>query len=289
MNETMREAIEGATGLRIGASSERPVGGGCINETSVLVVNGGEEKFFVKRNSAAKAAMFEAEMLALVEIGDTGTIRVPRPVCRGQDEGEAFLVLEYIELQRNGDEVEMGRRLASLHRACSPDGRFGWHRDNTIGETPQSNAWSASWAEFFARERIGPQLKMAAARGRSFRNGELLLERIPALLAGYRPAASLLHGDLWGGNAAYDQHGSPVVFDPATYYGDRETDLAFTEMFGGFGSRFYAAYENEFPFAEGVETRKRLYNLYHLLNHFNLFGGGYGNSAEKTIDSLVSL
>jgi fructosamine-3-kinase len=169
--------------------------------------------------------------------------------------------------------------------------QFGWHRDNTIGSTPQPNRRNRDWAQFWAGQRLDFQLRMAAANDAGARlvaRGERLLEALPALLERHRPPASLLHGDLWSGNYAYTRDGEPAIFDPATYYGDRETDLAMTELFGGFPREFYAAYQSAWPLDAGYATRKRLYNLYHVLNHFNLFGGGYLAQAQGLIDGLLS-
>jgi protein-ribulosamine 3-kinase len=175
-----------------------------------------------------------------------------------------------------------------MHRATS--GRFGWHRDNTIGATPQLNAWESDWIVFWQTYRLGYQLDLAARSGHGGqlqRRGGLLLERLPALFD-HAPVPSLLHGDLWGGNFSGDAEGNPVIFDPACYYGDREADLAMTELFGGFSGRFYSAYRAAWPLDPGYDTRKTLYNLYHILNHLNLFGGGYGSQAERMIDRLLA-
>jgi len=158
----------------------------------------------------------------------------------------------------------MARMLTDLHRHTNA--RFGWATDNWIGLSPQQNGWSADWVEFFLEKRLKPQ---AARCG--------LLAELPdvrRILEGHRPQASLLHGDLWSGNAGFTAEG-PVIYDPAVYYGDRECDLAMTELFGGFPAEFYAAYRQAFPLPDGYATRKNLYNLYHLLNHLNIFGGGY--------------
>jgi protein-ribulosamine 3-kinase len=184
--------------------------------------------------------------------------------------------------------AEVGRRLARLHRCGSP--YFGWHRDNTIGSTPQRNDQTSDWVDFWRRHRLGFQLELAARNGydRSLSSsGERLMAVLDALI-GHRPAASLLHGDLWGGNIGATREGEPVIFDPAVYYGDRETDLAMTELFGGFGSDFYAAYGEEWPLPPEYATRKILYNLYHVLNHLNLFGGGYLARAKAMMDQLVA-
>ena len=178
--------------------------------------------------------------------------------------------------------------LAALHRTVAE--AYGWRRDNTIGSTPQLNEWSGHWLEFLCERRIGHQLDLALRRGnkRLSQRGEELLERMGDLFTDYTPVASLLHGDLWAGNSAATPGGEPVVFDPAVYYGDREADIAMTELFGGFGPRFYAAYNEAWPLDPGYRVRKTLYNLYHIINHFNMFGGGYGGQAERMIDQLLS-
>ena len=179
--------------------------------------------------------------------------------------------------------------LAQLHRTTAE--AYGWHRDNTIGTTPQDNARTEDWAAFFRDRRIAPQLALAARNGhggRLQRAGERLLAAMPLLLAGHAPVASLLHGDLWSGNAARLASGEPVIFDPAVYFGDRETDLAMTELFGGFPAAFHAAYRAAWPIDAGYPVRRTLYNLYHVLNHLNLFGGGYGAQAEAMIGQLLA-
>src|SRR4028118_455773 len=166
-------------------------------------------------------------------------------------------------------------------------GVFGWDINNTIGSTVQINNWTANWAEFWAEHRIGYQLKLAKRRGGHFPQGERLLEMIPELLAGYEPQPSLVHGDLWGGNAGVTSAGEPVIFDPATYFGDREVDIAMTELFGGFPALFYRGYNQVWPLDGGYERRKSLYNLYHILNHFNLFGGSYESQANQMINRVL--
>src|SRR6267142_2455054 len=179
--------------------------------------------------------------------------------------------------------------LAALHAVTAP--RFGWVRDNTIGRTPQANAASDDWAEFFRERRLRPQLELTKAHGVAellATPGERRRESVHGLLAGHRPAASLLHGDLWGGNWLASASGEPVLIDPAVYYGDRETDLAMTRLFGGFGERFYQAYQAAAPLAPAAQARCELYNLYHVLNHANLFGGGYAGQARDMIEHLLA-
>jgi fructosamine-3-kinase len=281
--------IAAATGRAFAPGSQRDVGGGCINRALVLEDNG--QRCFVKLNSAERLAMFEAEAEGLREIAGTHTVRVPSPVCSGVAAGQAFLALEYLPL-RGADaraQERLGRELARMHRVTAP--RFGWTRDTTIGSTPQPNDETDDWVAFWRAQRLGFQLGLAADNGYGGalqREGERLLEALPAFFRGYRPVPSLLHGDLWGGNAAATDTGAPVIFDPAVYYGDREADLAMTELFGGFSARFHAAYREAWPLDEGYRVRKNLYNLYHVLNHLNLFGGGYRAQAQQTIERLLA-
>ena len=282
-------------GRKIVTASGRPftpirkdeAGGGCINRAFLL--EGSGERYFVKLNSVERLSMFEAETEGLKEIAATKTVRVPIPLCSGVAEDQAFLVLEYLPLQAADAQAQeaLGRQLAQLHRATAPS--FGWHRDNTIGSTPQINTPAGDWIDFWREHRLGFQLRLAADSGGALsRKGEQLLDALPAFFEGYRPVPSLLHGDLLGGNAAATENSEPVIFDPAVYYGDREADIAMTELFGGFSARFYAAYREAWPLDAGYRTRKNLYNLYHVLNHFNLFGGGYLSQAERLIDDLLA-
>jgi len=284
---TLAGRIGAATGVAFGVASRRPVGGGDINQAEMWLGRDGR-RFFVKLNRAECLAMFEAEAEGLDEILDAGAIRAPRPVCSGVDGGRAFLVLEFLALDSHGDGADLGRRLAAMHRHTQT--RFGWHRDNTIGATPQVNDRLDDWIEFLRTRRLGHQLELARRNGASSRlidRGERLLAGLDAFFPGHAPAPSLLHGDLWGGNYGF-ANGEPVLFDPAVYYGDREADLAMTELFGGFSAHFHAAYREAWPLDAGYDTRKTLYNLYHVLNHYNLFGGGYAGQADRMIASLLA-
>ncbi len=289
MNDWARIARDIATarGRPFAINDCRPLGGGCINRA--WRVSGDGADYFVKLNSANRLAMFEAEAAGLDEIARSRTIRVPRPVTSGADNETSWLVLEYIELRSGGSMAQLGERLAQMHRVNAA--QFGWRRDNTIGATPQINTPCDEWITFWRERRLGYQLALAARNGHTGalqRGGERLMAALPALLAEHRPQPALLHGDLWGGNAGFDASGMPVVFDPAVYYGDRETDVAMTELFGGFDAAFYAAYRSAFPLDPGYETRRVLYNLYHVLNHANLFGGSYPRQAERMIGRLLS-
>jgi len=262
-------------------------GGSSFHETWRLDLSRAE--FFVKVNTPEHAAMLDGEARGLRALAVAHAVRVPVPIASGVAGNCAYLALEWLNLGRGGRDAELGRALARLHRTTAP--RFGGPSANTIGTTPQDNAWSDDWAAFFRDRRIAPQLKLAARNGHHGelqRNGERLLATIPALLAGHAAVPSLLHGDLWSGNAAALANGEPVIFDPAMYYGDREADLAMTELFGGFDRAFYAAYRDAWPLPPGYEVRRTLYNLYHVLNHLNLFGGGYRAQAESMIARLLA-
>lgn len=265
------------------------IAGGCINRACRL--DGRERRYFVKLNRAERLTMFTAEADGLKELIRTGAVRAPNPVCHGLEGDTAFLVCEWVDLSTpKGDSAaRLGRQLAEMHRHTKP--QFGWPRDNTIGSTPQSNAPDDNWCNFWCEQRLGFQLQLGKRNGFSsslLHKGERLMQTLPGLLAGHQPSASLLHGDLWGGNWAADDHGAPVLFDPAVYYGDREADLAMTELFGGFPEAFYAAYRETWPLDAGYAMRRTLYNLYHILNHANLFGGGYAGQAESMTDWLLA-
>jgi fructosamine-3-kinase len=267
--------------------TRRSVSGGCIN--SGYAISGSQQTYFVKVNQADQLAMFAAEAVGLEEMLASQTIRVPKAICWGTAAGSAYLVLEWLELGYKGESAweAMGQRLAALHKTSSPDG-FGWKMSNTIGSTVQVNPWTIDWTEFWAEYRLGYQFKLAAQKGGVFPNQNRLLNAIPKLLEGYHPQPSLVHGDLWSGNAAVTQTGEPVIFDPAIYYGDREVDLAMTELFGSFPADFYRGYTAAFPLDSGYPQRKTLYNLYHILNHFNLFGGSYAAQANRMIEQILS-
>jgi protein-ribulosamine 3-kinase len=282
-------AISEAVGAPFAIASRAAIGGGSIS--SAFRVDGNGRSYFVKTRAPDQADMFAAEAAGLEEIARARAVRAPRPVCHGTSRSASWIVLEHLQLRpvnSTGMRV-LGENLARLHRVTRE--RYGWDRDNTIGATPQPNAWADDWIAFWRERRLGYQLERAASKdrgGRPMTGGDRLLEELPALFAGYRPRPSLLHGDLWSGNAAMTAQGEPVIYDPAVYFGDRETDLAMTELFGGFSQPFYDAYRAQYPLDPGYETRKPLYNLYHVLNHFNLFGGGYGAQAERMIVQLLA-
>ena len=251
--------------------------GGCIHDCYRVSIRGTGR--FLKTNSSERQDALAAEADGLAALRAAG-MRAPEPLSHGVAAGHSYLVLEYLDLGGRKDFRALGRMLAAAHRKAGP--HFGWHRDNYIGATPQQNGGCADWSEFWMERRMRPQVELAKRNG--FRVAVPSLE----VLERHKPVASLLHGDLWSGNAGFTAKG-PVVFDPAVYYGDREADLAMTELFGGFPREFYAAYNEVWPVDSGYERRKPLYNLYHLLNHLNLFGGSYLAQVESTLRLLSEL
>jgi fructosamine-3-kinase len=275
-------------GYRLDNRAVEPVAGG-INACFRVSTREGQP-FFLKTNAASTLEMFRAEQEGLLELRSAGAVRVPEPLAVGATAGTAYLLLEFIEMDgaRPRAGAALGELLARQHRVTAP--QFGWHRDNTIGTNPQRNPATTDWAGFWGEHRLGYQLRLASERGFAAElgeRGERLLAAIPVLLAGHSPPPSLLHGDLWGGNWGVTPAGQPVIFDPAVYYGDREADIAMTELFGGFPRSFHDAYRASWPLAPGYEVRRHLYNLYHVLNHLNLFGSAYLRQSVSLLDRLL--
>ena len=269
--------------------SANPVSGGSIHRA--WHIDDGIRHYFVKTNKLAAAPMFAAEAQGLQALAAAAVVPTPTFITLGQTETQAFLVLEYLALTTldNHGGARLGAALAQLHGVTGDS--FGWPEDNFIGTTAQCNAPHPGWPHFFGERRLRPQLQLALQNGMDkalVAKGYAIIERIGGLFIDYRPAPSLLHGDLWSGNAAQRHDGTAVIFDPACYYGDCETDIAMTELFGGFPNSFYAAYRAAWPLDSGYETRKPLYNLYHILNHFNLFGSAYLGQAQRMIDRLLA-
>jgi fructosamine-3-kinase len=289
----LAESIAQAAGEPLEIVAAEPVGGGCIHTALSITASGahGKRRYFAKVNAAESAPLFAAEADGLAALRDAGGVRVPQVLTRGADGGHAWLILEWLDLApldpRSG--ARLGAALAAQHRM--PQQRFGWARDNFIGASPQVNGWSDDWLEFWRGRRLHAQLRLAAHHrlpSRLVDRGERLAADCGAFFRGYRPAKSLLHGDLWGGNAAALADGTPVAFDPAVYVGDREADLAMTELFGGFPREFAAAYRAGWPLDDGYRARRDFYNLYHVLNHANLFAGGYVRQAEQATERLLA-
>lgn len=251
-------------------------------------------RWFAKTAPAAAADRFAAEADGLSALAQTGAVRVPEVIAHGvdADSDTAYLILAWLDLRPlSAARAEAAARaLVALHEAAPFPDRFGWHRDNYLGATPQQNGWEPNWAHFFVTRRIKPQLSWAKRNGFSRDAAARLeeaLEGLPALFLEYAPRAALLHGDLWYGNIAESATGEVVLIDPAVHQGDHESELAMMELFGGFPPAFYAAYRKLSGLHRDYERRKPLYTLYHILNHFNLFGSGYAREAERLIARLT--
>lgn len=279
------EDIGQSRGQLFSCHKTESVGGGCISQA--LLLDDGVDRYFVKCHEAVQAQMFVTELRGLQALGECGALRVPQPLCTGTAQGSAYLVLEWLDMGGRGSYTEMGQALARLHRS-SQSHAFGFQQDNFIGATPQPNSPCEDWTHFFFSQRLDYQVKLAEGRGGRFPQYQIFREKGRALLENHSVVPSLVHGDLWSGNAAFLRDGTPSIFDPAAYYGDREVDLAMSRLFGGFPDSFYEAYDREWPLERGWELRVDLYNLYHILNHFNLFGGHYQAQANRIISTLLS-
>ncbi|HET6264695.1 MAG TPA: fructosamine kinase family protein [Usitatibacter sp.] len=286
-------AISDATEALFEPAAVEPVGGGCIH--TALAISGemaGEEhRYFAKVNEADRAPMFAAEAHGLAALREADCVAVPHVVVHGHDDDHAWLVLQWLDLGSLDEHAaaNLGVALAAQHR--KPQEKFGWARDNFIGASVQSNGWSGDWLAFWREKRLMAQLRLAARNrlaSRMIDRGERLAADCEAFFGNYVPAKSLLHGDLWNGNAAAIEGRAPVVFDPAVYVGDREADLAMTELFGGFPGDFIAAYRAAWALDDGYSVRRDFYNLYHVLNHANLFAGGYVLRAQQSIEQLLA-
>jgi fructosamine-3-kinase len=264
-------------------------GASAVGAYVATLADGG--RFFVKIAAAEQRGRLRAEARGLEALRAARAVRVPQLWLAGGEGRYYFLMLEYLDLHA-GDasaHARLGTQLAVQHRDTGP--AFGFERDNYIGATPQANTQGNDWPLFWREQRLLPQLRLAQKESGArawVDDGLRLAERVGEFFASYRPEASLLHGDLWPGNAGFLKDGTPVIFDPAVYYGDRETDLAMTEMFGGLPPAFHAAYREAWPLDSGYAVRKGLYKLYHLLNHYNLFGESYADAVRAQTASLLS-
>jgi len=272
----------------------RPVSGGDINQSYAFTFGG--SRYFAKFNKQAPDDFFAAEAEGLQKIASIGVIDSPTVVLMGKSEDWVYLVLTHIDMRNSGSYALFGKKLANFHKKSAishaDSGEYGLSVDNYIGTTPQINTYSCNWAQFWIECRMKPQLARAFSKGHlggvkpvegTFYKG------VEHLLEGHNPDACLLHGDLWGGNMSFDVNGAPILYDPAVYFGDRETDIALTELFGGFDHDFYTGYNSVWPLSPDYSLRRDLYNLYHLLNHLNLFGDSYASGCLRIITSIAKL
>ncbi|KAG7360888.1 fructosamine/ketosamine-3-kinase [Nitzschia inconspicua] len=291
--DTVSKAASEALGREVKLETTRGGGyaGGGGATTGALLDKKTNEKFFLK-SARGGLDMLRAEYEGVKAMADTGTIQVPTPIAFGQHEAtrQGFALFEYLNFCGGGSQYQLGVMLAKMHkRGISPNGKFGFHIDNTIGATPQPNAWEEDWTDFWDKHRLGHMLKLTGDAGFAADKIQKLRQKTRELLS-HKPDPCIVHGDLWGGNKGFcEKNGEiiPVIFDPATYYGDREVDVAMTYVFGGFNSDFYDGYNSEWPLPDGHEKRRTVYNLYHILNHEVLFGGGYLSQARSMIEQIL--
>ncbi|NWK56956.1 fructosamine kinase family protein [Verrucomicrobiaceae bacterium N1E253] len=265
-----------------------PISGGCISKAFHW------GPYFVKTNHITHSAMFRAESDGLMAIADSRCVTTPVVILCSEYDSQAYLVLDHIDMGAPPNPRQLGKELTRMHQQTARNHArptFGWHQDNFIGSTPQNNGWNANWSDFWRKQRLEPMLNRCLNLGFEFPRSQQLLERIPDILADHHPAPSLVHGDLWTGNADYTTNktsgsSTPVLFDPAVYLGDREVDLAMSELFGSFGPAFWKGVDEVWPLPPGYQRRRELYNLYHILNHTVLFGASYANQAQTMILNL---
>jgi fructosamine-3-kinase len=314
LDELMKEALR----LAGDASPLRgwtPVGGGMISQAARVMSERGE--YLLKWGGRGLARFFEVEARGLELLAATGAVRVPAVLAWCDPErtenqeprtgeisttkgsqfsvlgSDGFILLEWLSTPPDADQTAafetLGRQLATLHRATAP--AYGLDHDNYLGIVPQANRWMPSWSTFFREQRLRPQTELARRNGHlpkeRARRLERVIERLDSWLGDHMPPPALLHGDLWAGNVLVGLGGAPALIDPAVFYGDRETDLGYTALFGRFPEAFYQAYEQTWPLPDGWQTRRDLYNLYHLVNHLNHFGEHYGEAVDALLRRYV--
>ncbi|MBW3042787.1 fructosamine kinase family protein [Prochlorococcus marinus] len=268
-----------------------PVGGGCIHKAWCVHFQNGK-KVFAKSNHINNLNMFEFErecLLVLTRFANGSYICVPKPLDLIIVQKISILFLEWIDLKQSKQNL-LGKGLALLHKSSTEENNknFGWEKEGFIGSNPQSKGWDSNWGMFFVNYRLRPQLIQAAKWGVEIEEHEDVLTYLSSYLNNHRPQASLVHGDLWSGNCGNTKNGLGSLFDPASYWGDREVDISMTKLFGGFNKEFYEGYEEIWPLDKFSKDRTLIYNLYHLLNHANIFGGSYKENSLKILKDLRS-
>lgn len=281
--------ISRATDSLFVCQSSQPARGGDTHQCYIL--RDDRRRYFVKVRADDGSRPLLSEKEGLAALADTNTVRTPAVICHGvtdeQPTAHEYLVLQHVRFipGEPSDYYTLGEHVAALHRVDAYT-KFGWQHDNFIGASVQHNGWQTSWAEFYTEQRIASMLERLASAGNVFRQNDALLTRIQQLLHAHEVTPSLLHGDLWSGNAGFC-HSGPLVFDPAVSVGDREADLAMTRLFGGFPPAFYDGYSATYPLSSGAAEREPVYQLYHILNHALLFGDPYWSQAKSVMIGII--
>lgn len=285
MWHTIEQAISEATGETFSITSKTPVSGG--DSHLAFVISSNEQKYFVKINEKSRLSELDIEQDNLQHLANVKQIKTCNPVALGSTIDKAFLVLDYIDFvqPQEVDWFIFGQSLANLH-LNTKHGQFGWHQENYIGSSIQPNHWHSNWRTFFSEHRVGWQLQLLAEKSITLGNIDYIVDISHDLLNHHQVEPCMVHGDLWQGNIGFTQ-GEPIIFDPACYYGDREVDLAMTELFGHLPTNFYQGYQEVYPLQAGFEDRKTLYNFYHILNHANMFQGIYIDQAKALLNRLM--
>lgn len=248
-----------------------------------------QRNYFVKLNDKSRLQQFESEAYSLAQIKQLNVMGCPNVLTTGTTLDKSFLVLEYLPFNHasNQNWYSFGKQLATMHKQSS-HGQFGWQHDNYIGTTPQPNSWQSNWRTFFAEQRIGWQLQLLAEKSVKLGSIDHIINVCHDALLHHQVMPCLVHGDLWQGNVGFSNNAA-YVFDPACYYGDREVDIAMSELFGQMPDEFYQGYQEVFPLDANYDKRKLIYNFYHILNHANLFGGVYIEQSKANLSRILAL
>jgi fructosamine-3-kinase len=286
MWQTIEKAIEEATNKPYSIVQQKI----STNENNSLIywISDNDKQYFVKIKNKDQLSHFESEIYGLEQLSASQCVTCPQVITSGITLDKSFLVLDYIIFDKpvEKDWYQLGVQIALMHR-CVNHGQFGWQYDNYIGDTLQPNHWQSNWRTFFAEQRIAWQLQLLNEKSINLGDIEFITEVCHDALLHHQVTPCLVHGDLWQGNLGFCEH-VPLVFDPACYYGDREVDLAMTELFGQLPENFYQGYHETFPISESYQQRKLIYNFYHILNHANLFGGLYIEQSKITLSQILA-
>lgn len=287
MWQSIEQEISKVIGEQFSIKHKQLVTGGDINLCYWL--SDYQHNYFIKLNDKSRLKQFEAEAYSLSKIKQLNTISCPDVITSGTTLDKSYLVLEYLPINHANTKnwLLFGKQLAQMHQQSS-HGQFGWQHDNFIGNTLQPNDWRSNWRTFFAEQRIGWQLQLLSEKSIKLGDIEYIITTCHDALLHHQVSPCLVHGDLWQGNVGFTEEGV-YIFDPACYFGDREVDIAMTELFGHMPDEFYQGYQEIYPLEKGYEKRKLIYNFYHTLNHANLFAGIYIEQSKAKLARILAL